>query len=96
MSQATLDGGPASGAGLWRSVLDGDAVDHGKWLRVCSEGGFVGTCTCGDYLVPVRPYEVAGRFDYLATCRRESCAHELLSPGGRVLRRSARLSERPR
>lgn len=84
-------------AGLWRKLLDTDGnIDHHAWLRAHASGEFVGNCrSCGDYLVPIQPTEISGRFDYSAYCRQtESCRYELNAPGGRVLRRSARLSER--
>ena len=96
--------------GLWARFTDGDRINHGAWLRVRAEGGFVGTCRrCGDYLVPLAPYEhTDDRVDYEAHCRREivatmvggkrqveGCEWTLSAPGGRMLRRSSRHDEMP-
>lgn len=98
MSQQSLVHEPGH-SGLWnRYVVDGE-IDHAAWLRACAHSEFVGNCrSCGDYLIPERPIERGGgRFDYTAACRQDrECRYELTAPGGRVLRRSSRLSERPK
>jgi hypothetical protein len=98
--------------GLYPIVMDasGDAIDHGKWLRACAEGKLVGTCRwCGHYLKPEAPAEMAGRFDYEATCVNDfrsgvdpetgywvaGCGKTVVMPGGRVFRKSTRDRERP-
>lgn len=82
-------------AGLWRQVLDANGnVDRGAWLRIRSEGGFVGSCTCGGYLVPRAPEQVGkNRTDYAAECRNAACAKEICAPGGR-LKTPGRISTR--
>lgn len=83
--------------GLFRAVVQDGQIVHGAWLHKRAEGGFVGTCPrCHDYLVPLRPQEIAGRTDYEANCRDQACGYSLCAPGGRVLRTSARASARPK
>lgn len=86
--------------GLWKSILDGAGrIDHNKWMMAIRNGQYVGTCRrCGDYLVPARPDDHAGRRDYEATCRNESignavrgnvqvdiaCAYTIVAINGRT------------
>ena len=95
--QASIIHNPLS-CGLYRTIAPiDDQVDHGRWMRACAEGGFVGQCRlCGGYLRPLRPHEVTGhRTDYEAQCINSACEHSVLAPGGRTQRRSAQHSEAP-
>lgn len=82
-------------SGLYRSVVPrGDEVDHGRWMRACAEGSFVGECRhCGGYLRPRHPEEHGGRTEYEATC--VTCSAGVLAPNARTLRRSSRHTEQP-
>lgn len=72
-------------AGLWRRFVEDGAINHGQWMRACAEGGFVGECPCGDYLMPRRPEQVGSRrVDYSAVCRSGGCDKEVCAPGGRL------------
>lgn len=80
---------------LDRVVLDGDNIDHGRWMLACASGTSVGECgVCGGLLQPERPRDRGGgRFDYNAVCA--GCGQEVLAPGGRTLRRSGQHNEMP-
>lgn len=95
--------------GLWARYRSGNQIDHAAWMRACADGSWVGTCRrCGDYLLPLRPYQInAKRTDYEAHCRREvvvrlidgvrtveGCGWILNAPSGRALTYSSRASER--
>jgi hypothetical protein len=94
--QERLDGMPVGNGRIWRAFQVNGVVAHGKWLRACAEGAFVGDCHCGGLLAPAPPVQVAGRTDYLARCRSPGCGAERLAPGGRVLNGSASQSRRPK
>ena len=95
--------------GLWARYRIGNEINHSMWMRACAEGSYVGTCRrCGDYLIPLRPYQVnTKRTDYEAHCRREvvirlidgvrsveGCGYIICAPNGRCLTYSSRASER--
>jgi hypothetical protein len=98
MSQEVLGGMPtAPHDGLFARVAHGGEIDHAAWLRIRSEGGFVGTCRlCHDHLIPQSPDEHAGRIDYEADCRNPECSYVMLAPGGRVMRHSTLRSHQPK
>jgi hypothetical protein len=60
---------------IWRQFLDGGHVIDAAWRDALTVGGFVGTCPCGSYLRPGRPFP-AGRYrtGYTAVC--SGCDHE--------------------
>lgn len=81
--------------GLYRFMVSADYIVHGRWLRACAEGNWVGECrTCGGYLRPEEPEEHDRRFDYEASCT--TCGHIILAPDGRVLASSSLHSDAPR
>lgn len=100
---------PAS-HGVWRSLVRADGrIDHEKWMMAISNGQFVGTCRmCGDYLIPARPEDHAGRRDYEATCRNTSigkamrgnaqvdiaCAYTVVAVNGRTFSGTTRAKAR--
>lgn len=85
-------------------------IDHHAWMRACAEGAFIGTCRrCGAYLLPRRPREHDGAFEYEGYCRRASesmynaltgvrtvsgCGWEFAAPRGRVHLGSSSRSKR--
>lgn len=73
----------AVSTGLWARFVDNHSVHNGAWIEACRNGQFVGSCVCGDYLVPVRPLHVGARIDYEATCR-AGCGVIVCAPGGRL------------
>lgn len=85
-------------AGLWQRVVLGGAVNPAGWAQAEESAEVIGTCRradCGGYLVvdsPL-PYGPTALAWYCARCLK--CGHEVASPGGRLLRRSGRWSERP-
>jgi hypothetical protein len=82
--------------GLWARYARNGEIDHGAWLRACNQAPreHVGTCRhCGGLLRPRHPWQLGQRFDYEAVCL--ACGHGICAPGGRVLARSGRASERP-
>lgn len=90
-----MSGRPA-GAGLWAFVVTGGRVDDSVWRRASANSEIVGVCReCGGYVMPADPPDygekTAIRF-YVARCG--ECGREIVAPGGRVLRGSARLTER--
>lgn len=91
-------GAAAGDRGLWARFVGADGlIIHSLWMRACAERAFVGVCRrCGDYLLPERPIEVAGRSDYEARCVRPAgvCGWTCNAPGGRVFRGSSRYFER--
>lgn len=85
-------------AGLWRSVAGPDGINFAAWQRAEEAGDIIGTCrACGGFIVSDSPppyIDDAVSVTWLyARCL--TCQHEVASPGGRVLRRSGRLSQRP-
>lgn len=96
MTQPALDGTIAHN-GFYRAVIANGEINHAAWMHKRATGEFVGTCRkCGDYLIPERPDDHAGRTDYEATCRNADCAGTVMAPGGRVLRHSAAKSLQPK
>lgn len=83
---------------LHRFLVYNDEIQHGRWLRACAEGTFVGQCryrSCDGDLRPEDPVEHERRFDYYeASC--SACGHVVAAPDGRVLPGSSLHSEFPR
>lgn len=82
--------------GLWRAVVHQDSLDTGQWNRARAERKFVGTCRlCGGHLKPLPSQEPGvSHIEWLeAEC--VLCHHPVVSPAGRVLRRSSRHTEMP-
>jgi|SRR5688572_6075755 hypothetical protein len=85
-------------------------IDHGRWLGACAYGTAIGTCRrCGALMMPERPREYDGYFEYTAVCRRpftaiydpesrtryvDGCGYEFVSPRGKLLIGSSMRSER--
>lgn len=81
--------------GLWQSVAHSGQIKTGAWGDAAAAGGVIGTCrSCGGYLVPDDPYRYGDTplEWYIARCL--ECGHECAAPGGRVLHKSGRASER--
>lgn len=85
-----------SQSGLWAALVSGGVIRNGAWENAAATGEVVGNCrACGSYLVPDDPPSYGERPAlpwFVARCL--DCGREVASPGGRVLRRSGRLSER--
>jgi len=83
-------------AGLWRHVAVNGALNVAKLTNAEAAGEVVGVCrVCGGHLVVDNPPpdgQVAIVW-YVMRCL--GCGHEIASPNGRLLIRSARASERP-
>lgn len=81
--------------GLWRLIVERDLIDPGKWNRARAESKFVGTCRlCGGHLKVLPSVPSSSNLEWLeAECI--LCGHPVVSPGGRVLRRSGRHGEMP-
>ena len=66
-------------SGLWRRVLLANGDVHGAaWHDALTNDRLVGTCRCGGYLRPLKPYRVQATDWYPAvclTCDTEISAH---------------------
>lgn len=71
---------------IWRRYWltgPGRAINAAPWMDALARNEPVGTCRCGAYLWPGRPYAPAGgtRQWYPATCKAALCGHQLAAPG---------------
>lgn len=83
--------------GLWRKMIGPDGLVNAViWELANASGDVIGTCRvrqCGGYLAVDTPPDVFGLTDWFyARCLK--CGQEVVSPKGRVLRRSGLKSER--
>lgn len=92
-----VSGEDALSAGLSKRYVDGqDFINEPAWHRANNRRELVGACRqpkCGGLLQPQDTHESNGITWYSAACL--NCGHEVVSPNGRVLRRSSRRHEMP-
>jgi hypothetical protein len=65
--------------GIWPRYRTGGRINAAPWHHALSAAELVGTCRCGGYLKPGRPYAVDRILWYPATCLR--CGQDVANPG---------------
>lgn len=85
-------------AGLYGRVVLGGEINPVMWAQADDSAQIVGTCRdndCDGYLVvdPPKEYGPTPLTWFEARCLK--CGHQVAAPGGRLLRRSSRWTERP-
>lgn len=64
---------------IWRQYLAGGRINAAPWHSALSTGDLVGSCPCGGYLKPGKPYQVDRIRWYPSTCT--NCGTDAADPG---------------
>lgn len=74
---------------IWpRYRLPGGRINAAPWHHAVAAGELVGTCHCGGYLKPGRPYQIERTSWFPTTCL--ACKSDMATPGPTPPRKRAR------
>lgn len=78
--------------GIWTRYLAAGRINAAPWWHALSAGDLVGTCVCGGWLKPGKPYAVGRTLWYPATCLQ--CGQDVANPGPTPRRKTRRNNPR--